>query len=1246
MQHTLHQTTASLILDQELVQTLARVGRETGTDVAQAICVAAGVALYRYQHHPCVAAAFSCSNESLEGGPEAVQSLDADWQGSLSLRAMLLKVNPVGTSTLPKPSQAAGDPAFTIAITRGEAGLLVTISVPPETALPFAAHDFLKRVHLLLAQASVQPDKPLGEIELITEAEKRQLLDEWNHTGRGYPLDRLVHELIAEQARQRPASVAVRFGPIELSYTDLNRRANQLAHYLRSLGVGPEVVVGVCLERSEHMVVALLSVLKAGGAYLPLDSDLPTERLAFIMADAGARHLITNRLLANTRVQVEAQTIHTIYVEDLAEQLAGWSGQEPGKLATADNIAYVIYTSGSTGQPKGVPIPHLGLTNRLLWMQEAFALSPADRVLQKTPFSFDVSVWEFFWPLIVGACLVVAPPGAHRDSRALVRLIQHERITVLHFVPSMLDVFLAELGAQECSSLRLVFCSGEALTRPLVDTALDLLGAQLHNLYGPTEASIDVSHWACEPSHRRQDVPIGRPIAHTQLYVLDNCSQLAPPGYVGELYIAGLGLARGYINRPQLTAERFTPNPFSHKHGRRMYRTGDLARYAPDGNLEYHGRIDHQVKLRGFRIELGEIEAVLDGHPSVRKSVAIVRAEAGGSRLTAYVLSAPGSAPSTVELREYLVTKLPAYMIPQAIMQLDEFPLTVSGKIDRQGLPAPAIMEPGAGYTGLRGPHVEYVRGLWAEVLGLVACPEDADFFSLGGDSLQAMRALGRVQRDLGIEISVSQFFSSPTVKGLSAAITDEMRKGHTATPPPIEKALRDKPVPASFAQERLWFVMQLDPESPAYNMCNGMWLPGEVPVELVQRCLDRLIERHEALRTTFALGDDHIEQVIGPPQSCALEVVDLRCYPLEGRQLEALRLLEEFGRRLFDLDRGPLVRSLLIRCSQDEQVLAFCMHHIVSDGWSWEIMAAELSVLYDAFSEGHEPRLPTLTIQYADFAAWQRSVLTDGLLRPQLRWWSAHLAEPLPVLQLPIDGERPPQFAHLGATIEFYIEHDLGRLFVEFCRTQRATTFMGLLAILSGLLSRLSGQDDVIIATPVAGRTRPEVELLVGFFVGTQPLRIKLGGSPSYEELVRRAREVTLGAYANQDVPFERLVEHLAPKRQANRMPFFDVMLILQNTPGLAINEQIHKWRRFEIDNGASKYDLKFDIAPSEGGFTCLLEYSRALFTEERIRTMAGQFVNLMEQVLAMPSESIHSIPLNVSLLLEPPQGARRLFN
>ena len=1059
----------------------------------------------------------------------------------------------------------------------------------------------------------------LSQLEMMSEEELHQVLVQYNQTKREYPREMSVHEMFEQQVERTPDAIAVVFEEQQLTYRELNRRANQLAHHLRRRGVGADMLVGVMMERSVEMVVSLLGILKAGGAYVPLDPEYPEHRLSFMMTDAGMTVLLTQQHLLGSLP--EDCPSNVIALDADAAELDSESVDNPRSLTTERNLAYCIYTSGSTGQPKGAMNSHLGIYNRLLWMQEAYGLSADDRVLQKTTFSFDVSVWEFFWPLVTGARLVMARPGGHRDSAYLVRVINEQQITTLHFVPSMLQVFLEEDGLESCRTLKRVVCSGEALSFELQERFFSRLAeAELHNLYGPTEAAVDVTWWACERGSKLGVVPIGKAIANTQMYILDRYLQPVPVGVAGELYIGGVQLARGYLSRPELTAERFIPHPFSREAGERLYRTGDLARFYSDGNIRYLGRLDHQVKIRGFRVELGEIETALATHSSVRDVTVIVREDVpGDKRLVAYLVAEQESA-SHEELRGYLQESLPDYMIPSAFVLMDELPLTPNGKLDRRMLPAPGQdgneLAGGGHYEQPRTAMEELVCGIWAEVLKLSTVSVTDSFFDLGGHSLLAVKLISRVRQALRVELRLQSIFDRPTVRAMAAEIEEALRGDAAKDFAPIEKADRAGYLPISFAQQRLWLVDKLEPMSAAYNMPSTVRLFGHLDIAALEETMNEIVRRHEALRTTFAEADGQPVQLIHPPAPVKLRFHDLSLLPDNEREVEARRLAQDEAQLPFDLAAGPLLRACLIRLDAAEHVVQFTMHHIISDGWSMGVLVHEVATLYTAFVAAEPSPLPELEIQYADFAAWQREYLSGQVLEQQLAYWRHQLAGAPALLELPTDRPRPAQQSYRGATHSLVIPREVVRALKQLSRTQGVTLFMTLLAAWQTLLAKYSGQEEVVVGSPIANRTRSETEALIGFFVNTLVLRTDLGGDPSFRELLERVREVTLGAYAHQDVPFERLVEELQPVRSMSHAPLFQVLFSMQNMeagelelPGLEV-------RGWETGQETAKFDLTLVALEMEEELICTVEYKTELFEAETIEQLTGHFGRLVESI------------------------------
>ncbi|HHR0710001.1 TPA: amino acid adenylation domain-containing protein, partial [Serratia marcescens] len=853
-------------------------------------------------------------------------------------------------------------------------------------------------VYLVQALRAMTLNSPrsVSHIDLLPLAEREHLLHGWNRTERDYPLDQTLAALFEQQVRRTPDATALVSGAESLSYAQLNARANRLAHALIARGVGPDSRVAVCAERGLHMVTALFGILKAGGAYVPLDPAYPGERLQYILQDADPVLLLADA--AGRAALGEPATPQLALEAALPDTL---SAENPERRAQASHLAYVIYTSGSTGKPKGAMNEHRGVVNRLVWMQEAYGLTAADTVLQKTPFGFDVSVWEFFWPLMVGARLVMAKPEGHKDPDYLSRAIEQYGVTTLHFVPSMLQSFLADgQAASRCGQVVRVMCSGEALPAALVaEFYRRLPQAELHNLYGPTEAAVDVTAWHCSREADRVSVPIGRPIANTRIYLLDDHGQPVPLGAVGELYIGGVQVARGYLNRPELTAERFLSDPFAP--GGRMYRTGDVARYLANGDIEYLGRNDQQVKIRGFRIECGEIEAVLATHPAVREAVVDARAVGDDKRLVAWVVPAADVAEETLAgaLRQHVSAALPDYMVPSAWVVVAALPLSPNGKLDRRALPEPQGAQSQAAYEAPQGEHETLLAGIWRELLNVEQVGRHDNFFELGGHSLLAVRLTNRLQQ-VEWQLPLQTLFANPTL----LALAQQLRRTDEALPP-IEAMPRGAALPLSFAQQRLWFLTQLEGLSETYHIPLALNLRGELDLPAWRQSLDALYVRHEALRSRFVTVEGQPQAHILPADALPLTVHDLRRQ--QDAQSQARQLAQRLTEAPFDLTQGPLVRAALIRLADEEHLFLLICHHIISDGWSTGILLRELGALYGAFRRRDADPLPPLTLQYPDYAAWQRRYLTPERLATQAQYWRETLSDAPALLTLPTDRPR-----------------------------------------------------------------------------------------------------------------------------------------------------------------------------------------------------------------------------------------------
>ncbi|HEY0022716.1 MAG TPA: non-ribosomal peptide synthase/polyketide synthase [Longimicrobium sp.] len=1071
----------------------------------------------------------------------------------------------------------------------------------------------LGHLERVLEQVAADADVRLSRLELLGEAERALVLEGWNRTDAEYPAASCIHELFEQQVERTPNAVAIVYEGEALRYAELNALANRLAHHLRSRGVGPDARVALCVERGVEMVAAVLAVLKAGGAYVPLDPEYPEERLGYMLQDSAPVVLLTQRSLAG---RFDGAGVP---IEVLDGDACAWTGQpdsNPGRGGlTPENLAYVIYTSGSTGQPKGVMNGHRAVLNLLAWGERHWELGGADAVLQRTSLSFDVSVRELFSPLLAGARLVVVRPGGQREVDYLVEVVRRQDVSTMVLTVSHMQAFLEHPGLEGCSSLRRIVLGGESIPAGmLAELRARLPGARVYHEYGPTEATVVATVRSCGAEGEASGGSIGAPISNTRVYLLDARGEPVPVGVPGELYVGGAGVARGYLGRPALTAERFVPHSFGAAPGARLYRTGDLGRWLPDGTIEFLGRVDTQVKVRGYRIEPGEIEARLLEREGVSEAVVVAREDgAGNRRLVAYVVGDVQAG----ELREHLRRELPGYMVPAAFVPMERLPLTPSGKLDRKALPAPELASAEDRYVAPRTPAEEVLAGIWAEVLRLERVGVEESFFELGGHSLLATRVVSRVRELFGVELPLRALFEGPTVAELAGRV-QEIRRAGVPLLPPVVPAGRTGPLPLSFAQERLWFIDRLEPGSATYTIPAAWRLGGALDEAALERALGEIVRRHESLRTVFAEADDSPVQVIAPFGGFTLPVEDLSALGEAEREAAVRRLAGEEARRPFDLSAGPLFRAALLRLGDEAHVLLISMHHIVSDGWSMGVFFREMSALYAAYREGRESPLSELPVQYADYAVWQREQLAGEVLDRQLAYWRERLAGAPELLELPADHPRPPVQTFRGATVPVALSPELLERLQALGRSEGATLYMVALAAFQVLLSRYSGSDDVVVGSPIAGRTRNEIEELIGFFVNTLVLRTDLSGDPSFRETLRRVREATLGAYAHQEVPFEKLVAELQPGRSLSHSPLFQVMFTLENAEdgGAALQEV--SVSGFGAELGSAKFDLSLALAATPQGLRGGLNYSTELFERGTTLRMLGHLERVLEQVAA----------------------------
>ncbi|HKV11335.1 MAG TPA: amino acid adenylation domain-containing protein, partial [Thermoanaerobaculia bacterium] len=1115
---------------------------------------------------------------------------------------------------------------LTLSLVQAEHGIFGSLSYSTDLFEDATAGRWLGHLRTLLTGALADPESSLSRLPLLSPEERAQVLLEWSAGPAAAAPELAVHELFEAQAAQAPAAVAVRHEEAFLTYGELDRRANRLAHHLRFLGAGPESLVGLCVERSPDMLVGLLGILKSGAAYAPLDPALPPGRLALLLDDlcAGSPNpvLVTQRPLLSRLPDHRASTV----LLD-GEELSGGREDSPGIRASLDRAAYVIYTSGSTGKPKGVVVSHRTLAAYTGSAARELGIGPEDRVLQFASISFDASAEEIYPCLARGGTLVLRTEAMLGSIPEFLETCGRWGVSVLDLPTAFWHEVVTGLATGAAGlppTVRLVILGGEqALAEKVASWRRAVAGVRLVNTYGPTEATIVATAADLSALPDGAPVPIGRPVPGSRAYVLDRRLEPVPAGVPGELCLGG-GLARGYLHRPDLTAERFVPDPWSGRPGERLYRTGDLARWGVAGELEFLGRVDHQVKVRGFRIELGEIEAALGRHPRVRESVVVLREE----RLVAYAV--PVAEPVAAgELRSHLRERLPEYMVPSTFVSLPALPLSPNGKVDRRQLPAPeGAWEPGREYVPPRTPTEEVLAGILEEVLRVSRVGARDNFFDLGGHSLLATQVISRARRSLGVEVPLKALFEKPTVAGLAEAVERARSSGPARIPEPPAPVERRGDLPLSFAQERLWFLDQLEPGSPLYNMPVALLLEGELDVAALGAALAQVVRRHEVLRTTFASQGGRPVQVIREPAPAHLPVVDLGGLEPDLREGVTRELIREAARRPFDLARGPLLRAFLVRQGEREHALVAGTHHIASDGWSMTLLERELALLYGTFAAGRPSPLPELPLQYADFAVWQRGWLQGEVLAAELDVWRRRLAG-APVLELSTDRPRPAVPSRRGAVRLVAFPADLSQGLDALARERGATLFMVLLAGFQALLSRYTGQEDVSVGTPVAGRNRVEIEPLIGFFVNTLVLRTGLSGDPGLGELLGRVREVTLEAHAHQDLPFERLVEELHPERSLAHTPFFQVLLDLAHAAPAPSRLPGLRARSLEAGTETAKFDLTLNLLRGEEGIAGSLVYATELFDDATAGRLLDHFEALLAGAVASPGSPVSELPL-----------------
>ncbi len=1101
----------------------------------------------------------------------------------------------------------------------------------------------------LLAGACQNSGKPVSEIPMLGADEQNRIVHEWNSTAAAYP-NSCIHELFERQAAKTPDLAAVVYQGTTLSYRQLNERANQVAHYLRNRGVGPETLVGVCLNRTPEMVIGLVGIWKAGGAYVPLDPAYPQDRLSFMMNDSAAKFLLTS---ADLKRLFPTAADKTILLDSDWAEISRESSANPEPIAAPSNLAYVMYTSGSTGEPKGAMILHSGLANYLTWAIRTYAVEQGGSVPVHSSISFDLTVTSMYPALLAGGNIELLPEDV--GAQSLLAALRRGGRNLVKITPAHLELLSQEIKPGEAAAMTKVFViGGENLMAESLRLWRDFAPqTRLINEYGPTETVVGCCVYEVRAEDPRSgSVIIGRPIANTQLYVLDRHRNPVPAGVAGELYIGGDGVARGYLNRPELNQQKFLPDPFSGREGALLYRTGDLARYRKDGNLEFLGRIDSQVKVRGYRIELGEIESALMECSGVKMCAVLAREdEPGDKQLVAYAIPVDGGKLSVEELRQSLQQKLPKYMVPAHFVLLDTFPLTTNGKVDRKALPAPGVgraegSEARAGADSAEvsigeasnsasiassnraRPQTETEKALvaiWTEILKVENPGVTDDFFDLGGHSLLAIKIISRIRDVFDVDLATQDLFEHPTIAGL-AGVLAESRNAAGGTRH-IERRKTAGPSPLSFAQEQLWFLNQLAPHSPVYNVVDVIRFEGTYNADAIQKTLDELVRRHEVLRTTFSYVDGRPMQTVLTRIDLAFKEIDLGSFGGDRREREWKRIVQEEGRKPFDLSQAPLFRVAMVHFGEREHRLLLTIHHIIADEWSMELFHDEVTQLYHAFSQGLPSPLSELPIQYADFAAWQRDWLKGDAYQRQESYWKKELSGAPTVLELPTDKPRPATQAFRGAIESFQLPKDLLEQLKSLSREQQATMFMLLEAGFATLLHRYTGQEDILVGTPISGRTRSETEKLLGYFLNTVVLRAQFSERMNFLSLLQQVRERALGAYAHPDLPFDRLVADLAPERDPSRSPVFQVMFVLHNPDG--VSEVSRASGNRDLSTGTSKFDLTLVISETKDGLEGMFEYNSDLFNAATIQRMCGHYQRLLEAIAEDPEQSISKLTM-----------------
>ncbi|HEY6351410.1 MAG TPA: amino acid adenylation domain-containing protein [Candidatus Angelobacter sp.] len=1100
---------------------------------------------------------------------------------------------------------------LSLVASNSEAGLEIALRYKTDVFEADTVRRLIVGYEKVFQWALAAPDREINSISLLTEQELQQLTAS-SHTETPEYLLRPVHQLFEQQARITPEAVAVSHAGQRLSYRELNQKANQLARYLRGIGIGPETLAGICMERSPDAVTAMLAMLKIGGAYVPLDPAYPAPRLQFMVEDARLRVVLTHKKVADDWLP---ENLFLIYLDWDWPQVVVHESHDLSICFSSEITAYVIYTSGSTGKPKGVAVTQRSLTHSTQARWHVYQRRPTDYLLLSS-FSFDSSVAGLFWALSQGGTLHIPAQSIHNDVKALVELIGQNKVTHLLCLPGFYNQILEEGGAQKLSSLEVAIVAGESFSPELVDKHFKVLPeACLYNEYGPTEGTVWSTVHRFNSGIRLERVPIGKPVPDVQIYVLSSGMEPVFPGVAGEIYIGGSGLARGYWNHPELTAERFLPDPFRTETGGRLYRTGDVGRWRPDGELEFLGRNDQQVKIRGYRIELGEIETTLQAHSQVKQAMVLLREDKAGQKaLAAYLIFEGDQPPDPDELRQHLKRTLPEYMAPSHFIFLSHFPLGANGKVDRSALPAPHSRS--NTYRAPRTVTEEILCEIFAEVLDLSRVGIQDNFFDLGGHSLLANRLVNHIRRTMGVDLPLRAVFESATVADLAKCL----KAGAGSALPPLEPQPRPRRLPLSYAQQRLWFIDQLEGTSTEYNMPDALHLEGELDLAALRHAVNAIVQRHESLRTRFIEENGEALQIVMPQMAIEVPVEDLSGFTNEEREERVITAQRREWNEAFDLAQGPLLRIRLLKVGEREYILLRCFHHIVSDGWSMGVLNRELATFYESFRAGRADSLPPLSVQYADYALWQRRWLDEQALNRSLDYWKQQLADIPEQLGLMEDYPRLERQTFEAGFCRLTLPATTTDGLKRLSRSGNATLFMTLVAAYAALLHRYSRQNDIVIGTPVANRSEQQLEQLIGIFLNSLALRVKIHNANSFREVLAAVRATALAAYAHQDLPFEKLVEVLSPRRAMNRAPIFQCMFLLQN-----IRWQAPELSGMKVEPVRSKevrtyFDLELYAQERESQIEIRWVYNRNLFEHSRMEQMTRGLGCLLESIVANP--------------------------